>query len=146
MAEIRTQIDINAPVDKVFNTILNFADYPRWNPLIPKATGSPYVGSPVTISLATPLGLNLDVDVEIQKNDRLKEFRWVGHAPLLPALFSGDHYYRFESLSEDKTRFVHGEIFEGWIEPLVGGLIEDQLTPLYVDMNMALKKFCESGR
>ena len=40
MKEIKTEIAINAPIDKIWNTLLDFKSYPNWNPFIIKVMGS----------------------------------------------------------------------------------------------------------
>ena len=145
MAEIRTEIEINAPVDKVYNMIADLDKYPNWNPLVVKAEGAPYEGADLTITIRAPLGLDLPLGVTVKTAAKNTEFRWVGSAPVFDFLMTGDHYFRFEKISDEKTKFIHGEIFTGLLEPLVGDLIVEQGTPLYENLNYALKARCEQG-
>ena len=42
--ELNTQIDIDAPVERVWSVLTDFAAYPEWNPFILSAEGSLAVG------------------------------------------------------------------------------------------------------
>lgn len=41
MREIRTEIIIAAPIEKIWAILINFSSYPRWNPFIRNIEGNP---------------------------------------------------------------------------------------------------------
>ncbi len=45
MKEIHTEIAIEAPSDRVWRSLTDFALYPEWNPLIRRASGPLEVGA-----------------------------------------------------------------------------------------------------
>jgi hypothetical protein len=57
--------------------------------------------------------------------------------------FRGEHFYKIESLSDNKIRFVHGEYFSGRLVRLIWLLIGKQTEKGFQIMNEALKKEAE---
>jgi len=145
MAEIKTETVINADVKTIWKKLLDFNDYPKWNPLITKAVGLPYLGSVVTITLQGPMGAGIDLDVKITEKEENKRFHWVGSFPILNFLMTGDHYFIFENAGRGKTRFIHGEKFTGLLAPFLAPIIESQGQPQYEALNQALKTECEKN-
>lgn len=143
MVHVRTEIDIEAPVSRVWSILTDFQSYPEWNPLVSKVWGKPGFKEWLAIRLETPLPLPLVLPVRIHTFVPNKEFSWLGEFPLLSFLVSGDHYFHLEARSESKTRFVHGERFDGLLVDQVETVLEAQARPLYEAMNRALQKRAE---
>jgi len=51
MREIRTEIQISAPIDNVWNILTEFNNWKDWNPTINRADGSASVGSKLNITI-----------------------------------------------------------------------------------------------
>lgn len=49
-----THIDIDAPPDRVWQVLTNFADYPNWNPFIIKVQGEPIAGTKIKKRIVLP--------------------------------------------------------------------------------------------
>ena len=72
-----------------------------------------------------------------------QELRWLGHL-IVPGVFDGEHFFQCHALGPERTRFVHGENFQGVLVRFVG----DTLTRVargFVYMNEALKKRVEAS-
>ena len=145
MTEIKTFTDIDAPVDKVWKILTDFGNFPKWNPLIPKIDGRAGSGEKLTISLRTPVGAPIELQVTIVEFTKNKKLEWQGKSPFIEAILQGDHYFTLDRISETKTRFHHGEKFAGWLEVILSGVIIEYGTPLYSEMNLAFKKECEKN-
>lgn len=143
MAEIVTSVEIEAPPARVWSLLTDFSSYPRWNPLIPEASGEPGPNQDIQISLQLPIGPAVPVPVRITRFEPEKELEWTGSLPFLEFLFQGRHYFRLQKIDENRTRFINGEEFTGLLEAPFRKLIEDTGTPLYRDMNFALKQEAE---
>ncbi len=54
MREIRTEVDIAAPMDAVWRVIADFDAYARWNPFMPEVHGEPRAGTKARIRVVPP--------------------------------------------------------------------------------------------
>ena len=69
----------------------------------------------------------------------LKEFRWKGQL-LVPGVFDGEHYFRLRERAEGGSCLTHGEIFSGFLVPLVfRGALRNGTELGFQAMNQALK-------
>jgi uncharacterized protein YndB with AHSA1/START domain len=55
---ISTEIEINAPAEKVWQVLTDFAHFPYWNPFIREIIGSVVEGSRLEIHISTSSGKN----------------------------------------------------------------------------------------
>jgi uncharacterized protein YndB with AHSA1/START domain len=56
MKTLHTQIEIDAPAERVWDTLTNTADYPTWNLFIPRITGTLASGERLEVRIAPPGG------------------------------------------------------------------------------------------
>src|SRR5438046_5552293 len=54
MLELRTETEIDAPVERVWQVLMDFDSYPRWNPFIRSIRGTPEVGSRLEVEIGAP--------------------------------------------------------------------------------------------
>jgi hypothetical protein len=139
--QIRTEIEINAPAERVWSVLTDFSDYPNWNPFIGKITGTPEQGQRLEVSFLPSGWFSTFRPVVLVANPP-REFRWRGSLPI-PGLFTGEHYFTIEPLAPGRIRFVQGENFSGLLVPLASGLLE-RTKQNFEAMNQALKKRAES--
>jgi hypothetical protein len=138
MIKIRTEITINANIERVWLALTDFATYPTWNPLIPKISGNLQMGEILTVTLSPPgqkAQVFTPVLTVVEKN---KELRWVGKV-LCKRLFQGEHYFQLEKIDENTTRFIHGEIFSGILAPVLLFFMKKNVISGFEKMNNALK-------
>ena len=145
MKELITAIDIDAPASRVWEILTRFEDYPRWNPFIRKAEGKLVVGGKLKV-LMQPGGTKaMSFRPRLLSVAVGREIRWKGHL-FIPGLFSGEHRFRLEALSDESTRFHQTEKFRGILVPLFGRTLERDTRRGFVEMNEALKAEAEKGR
>lgn len=140
MKEIITEIEIQSPVKKVWETFIANNTWSSWNPFIIRSEGQLKTGQRITNTMAMPGRKPMTFRPTILSVDPNKELRWLGHL-LIPGLFDGEHYFLFEE-SAKGTRFVHGEKFTGLLLFTVN--MED-IRRSFVALNEALKKRVEVG-
>jgi hypothetical protein len=116
MKNIQTEILINTDITKVWDVLMNFDGYPKWNPFITSISGEPKLGSRLTVSINPPEGKGLTFKPTISTLDSNKEFRWKGKLGIT-GIFDGEHYFILESLKKDQTKFIRGEKFSGLLVP-----------------------------
>lgn len=141
-AEIRTEIDIEAPPEKVWAVLTDFGAYPDWNPFVRKIEGSAAVGETLNAEMH-PLHMDSSQSFspEVLVADENKELRWLGKL-LLPAIFDGEHIFQIEK-TETGSRLINSEKFRGI---LLLAINTDDFVPSFKAANEALKKRVEEGQ
>jgi len=141
MKNIQTEILINTDITKVWDILMNFDGYPKWNPFITSISGEPKLGARLTVSIKPPDGKGMTFKPTILTLESNKEFRWKGKLGIT-GIFDGEHYFILESLKKDQTKFIHGEKFSGILVPLVGKML-DKTKKGFQLMNESIKNECE---
>ena len=141
MKNIQTEILINTDITKVWDVLMNFDSYPKWNPFITSISGEPKLGSRLTVSIKPPGGNGMTFKPNILTLEANKEFRWKGKLGI-NGIFDGEHYFILESVDKDITKFIHGEKFSGLLVPFVRKML-DKTQKGFQIMNESIKKECE---
>jgi hypothetical protein len=141
MKNIQTEILINTDITKVWDVLMNFDGYPKWNPFITSISGERKLGSRLTVSINPPGGKGMTFKPNILTLEANKEFRWKGKLGI-NGIFDGEHYFILEVLENDKTKFIQGEKFSGLLVPFVGKML-DKTQKGFQLMNESIKKECE---
>lgn len=141
METIETEIEIDAPVETVWEVITDLDAYHEWNPFIPTASGDPRVGERIRIRVEPPGSFGGTFRPRVEVHEPNRRLVWLGRLGL-PGLFDGRHELAAESLSESRTRFVQRETFSGLLVPLF--FREDAVRRGYESMNAALKERAET--
>ncbi len=142
MKELRTEIEINASPEAVWNIIIDFESYEEWNPFINRIIGQAKQGGKIEISLHTPAGKNRKYEPTITKVDDGRELRWMGKSWLL----NGEHIFTIEQLQADKVRFIHREVFDGLLAGFFGKSIDTDIRQGFEEMNRSLKVRAERSK
>jgi hypothetical protein len=141
MKEIRSDIEIRASPETVWQILTDFAKYPEWNPLIPRAIGKAEVGA--RVELTVPSGSKEKIlHCTVIKAEPNRELCWQYHV-LLPGLFRGEHSFTLEPLGTDRVRFVNREIFGGFYVPFQAKALDTQARRGFKEMDKALKARAE---
>jgi hypothetical protein len=141
MKTIETKIIINASTDKVWDTLMDFENYPTWNPFIKSISGDQKTGSNLVVSIHPPGASAMTFKPKILVNEFNKEFRWKGKL-LITGIFDGEHYFILSSNGPDTTEFTQGEKFSGILVGIFGSILEKTKSGFEL-MNKALKEKCE---
>lgn len=143
MSAIHTEIDINAPSERVWAVLTDFEAYPQWNPLFPQMQGEPVVGGSLRFRIQPPDGRAMTMTSTVLAATPGRELRWRGTLPV-PGLFTGEHSFLIEPRGEASSHLVHGERFSGILVPVFGRMLR-KVARGFDEMNHALKARCESG-
>lgn len=139
---IETEIEIDAPAERVWDILTDFQEYPNWNPFIKELGGKPAVGEKLRMFIQPPGGKGIGIKPTVLKSDENRELRWLGKI-LISGLFDGEHYFRIEPIHENRARFVHGENFSGILVGLFAKSLDEGTLRGFQEMNAALKKRAE---
>lgn len=141
-AQVRTEIEISATPERVWNVLTGFAAYPDWNPFIRSLDGPIAVGARLDARIQPPGGRAMRFRPRLLAANPDRELRWLGHLGV-PGVFDGEHSFRIEPLDTDRVRFVQEESFAGLLAPLVLRFVERGTRQGFEAMNRALKARAE---
>ena len=144
MKEIHTEIEINAPAEKVWRVLTDFAAYPEWNPFVRRVDGEVSVGARLHVTIQPSGGKGMSFRPTVLVADPNRELRWLGHL-WLPGLFDGEHSFSIEPLGEGRVRFVQRERFRGLLLPFLSKMLDRDTRRGFEEMNRALKLRAESA-
>jgi hypothetical protein len=138
MKELRTEVEIQASAERVWQILTDFACFPQWNPFIRRASGEAKTGERLEVRIQPSGSKGMTFRPTVLKAEPNREFRWLGRL-LIPGLFNGEHIFTIEPLGANRVRFVQQETFTGLLVPLFArGLDADTLRG-FEEMNQALK-------
>jgi hypothetical protein len=140
MKEIRTEIDIQATPDKVWNVLTTLDKYPEWNPFLHHAIGKAELGAKVEVIFkfgSKDMTLHCTV-VKVEPNH---ELRWRYHVGL-GFLWQGEHIFEIIPMGIDRVHFIDHEVFTGLLIPF---MVKENDTAGFEAMDKALKARAESA-
>jgi hypothetical protein len=143
MKELRTEIEIQATPDKVWQVLTSLDKYPEWNPFIHHAIGKAEVGKTVDIDFQ-PDSKGLKLHCTVVKVEPNRELCWKYHF-ILPILIRGEHSFIIEPLENNRIRFIDREIFFGLLVPLQAKDIDTNSKQGFEAMDKALKARAEQN-
>jgi len=143
MFRLETQIEIDAPAERVWSLLMDFPAYPRWNPFVRSIAGSPVVGQSLTVFVQPPGSRGMQFRPTVLVVDPPRELRWKGKL-VVPGLFAGEHDFRLEPRPQGGLLFRQGEIFSGLLVPLLKRSLDGATRQGFVAMNEALKREAET--
>lgn len=141
MKELKTEIIIHAKREKVWSVLVDFAAYPEWSTFIKSIEGEAKIGARLRNTLQ-PMGREQVFKPVVTRLEEGAAFEWLGSLPL--GLFKGRHYFLLESLGENQTKLVHGEVFSGLLRGLIMSSIGEDTLRGFQAWNKAIKARSES--
>ena len=139
--QLRTEIEIDAPAQKVWAVLTDFARYPEWNPFITSVEGKLEVGARLDIRVCPPESSEMRLGPTLLVHDAPRELRWRGHL-FVKGLLDGEHFFQVRDTEPGHSQFVHGEDFSGILLRFLGRKLT-QVARGFVYMNQALKRRVE---
>jgi hypothetical protein len=141
--EIRTEIEVAAPVTKVWSILMDFDHWREWNPIVEQASGIASPGSQLSMTMICDGKAGNKYKPVVKSVVEQKSFRW--RATMIAGfLFTNDKVFELEE-TDSGTRLVHIEAFSGILVPLFWGKMEKAVAPMLTSMNNALKRKAEKS-
>jgi hypothetical protein len=141
MRELRTDLEIGAPPERVWQVLTDFDEYPEWNPFIRSIEGELVLGSQLRVRIEPPGARGMTFKPTVRAVEPERELRWLGRL-FVPGLFDGEHRLAVEPLDGGRSRFVQSERFSGLlVRPFAKTLAATERG--FVEMNEALKRRAE---
>lgn len=130
----KTQID--APIERVWAVLTDFASWQRWVPTLISAEGTATVGSRVRLRLR--LGRHLiTLHRTILEVDPPRRLRWRS-SPGISRLVDVERVFDLESLGQSRVRLVQSERGAGILTPPLLWLLATPIVKGYQDLGRAL--------
>jgi len=144
MKEVSAEIEIEAPAERVWEVLTDFAKFPEWNPFIRLMSGEVRTGAHLEVRLEPPGGRAMSFKPKMVNVETNREIRWLGRL-LIPGLFTGEHSFTIQALDEKGVRFVQHEKFTGLLVPFMAKSLDKDTKSGFEAMNRALKERAERG-
>jgi hypothetical protein len=139
---VRAEIEIDAPIDRVWQMLVDLERYGEWNPFTPVAKSSLKLGDPVELQVRL-VGDRLMKRVEYITRNEPYTLGWemqMGPRFLLHA----ERCQVLTPLEGNRTHYSSEDCFTGWLAPIVTGLFGASMERGFGDCGRALKKCAES--
>jgi hypothetical protein len=136
--EIKTQIQINASPEKVWQILTDFENQAKWNPFVRSITGDVRKGNKIKVVLSPQGTKPMTFKPTVLAFDQNREFRWLGNL-LFPGIFDGEHIFQLLENEDGSTTFIHGEKFKGILVGLMAKKLDTEIKEGFEKMNQALK-------
>ena len=117
MKQVRTEIEIDAPPERVWQVLTDYAGWSEWNPLLYRAVGQLGMGEQVEIAFDGPGAKKVRAQCTVVDLEPQRAWAWT-YSVVLPLLFRGVHRFTVEPGHSGRTRFAHREEFKGLLVPL----------------------------
>jgi hypothetical protein len=140
MKVFEAQIDIDAPIDVVWQHLTDFASYPEWNPYILSAEGELKQDSVVRFKVA---GLPMQLSAPIVSLVENQELIWEARLPM-PGI-KPRYIRQLEKIDDNHTRYINREEFTGWAVPIMSPMLNRMNKPLFSKTCAALKQHVEAA-
>jgi hypothetical protein len=140
---LRTEIDITAGAERVWDVLTDFAAYAQWNPFIRQIDGVLAPRARLRVRIQPPGGRAMTFHPTVLRVEEGRHLSWRGRT-FLPGLFDGEHTFDLEGAARDHVRFVHGEVFRGLLVPLLARTLRTTTRQGFEQMNAALKQRIEA--
>ncbi|PSB03931.1 SRPBCC domain-containing protein [Merismopedia glauca] len=143
MLEVYTEITIDAPLHRVWDNLINFSQYPQWNPFLINAKGEIKVGSQLQITAQPPGFKRMTMNPTIVKVENCQELRWKGKV-IAPGILDGEHIFKLEEVAPHRTKLIQQEFYSGLLVLLMAKKLKTNSQKGFELMNQSLKKLSET--
>jgi len=144
MKELRSQIEIEATAERVWQVLTDFAAYPEWNPFIRRVNGQPEVEEQLVVRMKPSGTRGMTFRPTVMKAEPNRQLRWLGHL-LVPGIFDGEHIFEIEELGSERVLFIQREVFKGLLVPLLARSLDRDTQRGFEEMNRALRERAETA-
>ena len=135
MKMIKTEIDIQAPAEKVWDILTDIDHYEDWNPFLFKADGKAIFNENIDVTYERN-GREATLHCKVCRKIINRELCW-NYSVLMKPFFSGRHTYKIDPVDGKTVHFTQIETIKGLFAPLF--LKEDTVIEGFRAMDQALK-------
>ncbi len=141
MTRLRSETQIDAPAERVWAVLADFASWHRWNPTLISAEGTAMVGARVRLRLR--LGPQvITLHRTILEVDPPRRLRWRS-SPGIHRLVDVERVFDLEPSGRSRIRLIQSERGGGIIAPVLLWLLATPIVQGYQNLGLALREQVE---
>jgi hypothetical protein len=140
--EIKTEILIHASPQKVWSALVDFNNYPNWNPFIKSIKGELIIGNKLDVKIEPPGAKSMTFKPTVTTYEINKELSWLGNL-FFAGIFDGAHKFQLIDNGNGSTTFIQSEMFKGILVPLFRKIIDTNTKNGFHALNKKLKELAE---
>jgi len=144
MSEVRTEITIEAPVERIWELLTDFGLYPHWNPLFQRATGRMHAGEQLELVVSLPEIGPFVVRPKMLAVEPEARFCWQ-HTLLFAGIFTWKYCAELEILAPNRLKYIQSSEFGGILAPLFNLGLRASVAGGLGQMNEAIRRWGEKG-
>ncbi len=139
---VRAEVEIDAPIERVWQILKDIDRYGDWNPFTPRVETTLQIGDPIHLHVRL-VGKRLTHRVEYITRNEPYTLGWemkMGARFLLRA----ERVQTLTGIDENRTHYRTEDCFTGWLRPLVLALFGKAMERGFLDCGLGLKKAAEN--
>ena len=141
--EIRDDIEINASCNKVWEAVIDFENYKKWNSQLAFLGGTVQPNGKLHLKLSADGAAPYEFKPDISYWQTEKQFAWIAKTGL-PRIFDGEHFFELKDLGNGKTLLTNREEYRGILSQVFRQLPMMKTAPEgFRKMNLELKNYIE---
>ena len=144
MNEVRTEITIEAPVERIWELLADFGLYPHWNPLFQRVTGRMNAGEQLELVVTLPEIGPFAVRPKMLAVEPESRFCWQ-HTLLFAGIFTWKYCAELETLAPNRLKYIQSSEFSGILAPLFNLGLRGSVAGGLAAMNEAIRRWGEKG-
>ena len=109
MREIKTEVEISASREKIWDALIDLAAYAEWNPFIKKAEGEVTIGGKLKLLVKPPGALGMTIKPKVVEAEPWRRLTWTGRV-LVPGIIDGEHYFILEDCAKASPGSCKGSV------------------------------------
>lgn len=135
---IDSSIYINAPAQRVWRVLLDFAAYPLWNPYLSIVEGQAQLNQTLHILSFPPQAKPMEYYTKIRCIDENHRLAWVC-CLIMPGFCDIEHEFKLYTMGLQRVQFTQTKRFSGLLSAIVSRLLWSDIQLGLECMNRALK-------
>ncbi len=144
--EIDEKVEVQAPVEKVWATIIDFESYSEWNSQLEYLGGTVEPGGQLQLKLSAAGAEPYEFKPIISHWEENKRFAWLARTGL-PRIFDGEHFFELEKIDNNTTMVTNREEYRGVLSLIMKNLPMMKDAPEgFKKMNVELKNYIENEK
>ncbi|HJV34511.1 SRPBCC domain-containing protein [Geomonas sp.] len=144
MTELRTEIALKAPAERLWELLSDFTLYPQWNPLIVQAQGEATEGTRLEMTVQLPAIPPFPIKPTLLCADPQCRLLW-RHSLAFPALMCWSYGLELEQLDQGRLKLVQKSTFGGLLGPLFTFALRRSVEQGMSEFNKAVARWGEQG-
>ena len=144
--EIRKEIIINAPIEQVWQAIIEFENYKNWNSQLAFLGGKIELNEKIHLRLSVEGAEPYEFMPTVSRIKDTETFSWIARTGI-PGVFDGEHFFELREIDSGRVLLVNREEYRGILSLIIEQLPMMKLAPRgFEKMNTELKDYIEGAK